>query len=63
MLKKILLYTIIYFIMTLIMSYNEIECAISGETLCWYSLLGKYLVFIILVLLFNRFIKPIIFKK
>lgn len=49
--------------MTLIMSYNEIECAISGETLCWYSLLGKYIAFILLVLLFNRFIKPIIFKK
>ena len=49
--------------MTLIMSYDEVDCALKGEELCLYSLIGKYVIFIILVLLFNKFIKPIIFKK
>ena len=63
MLKKILLYTLIYIVISFIMSYDEIQCATSGNEMCWVSLIGKFLIFILLMLLFDRFIKPRIFKR
>lgn len=60
--KKLVIYTAIYVIMTLIMSYDEVDCALKGEELCLYSLIGKYVIFIILVLLFNNFIRPKLFS-
>lgn len=63
MLKKILLYTLIYVVISFLMSYDEIQCAINGEELCWYNLIGKYLIFLLLLYIYDRLIKPRIFKK
>lgn len=63
MLKKILLYTLIYVVISFLMSYNEIQCALNGEELCWYNLIGKFIIFILLIMLFDQFIKPKIFKR
>ncbi|SFN62756.1 hypothetical protein SAMN05421741_10874 [Paenimyroides ummariense] len=63
MLKKILLYTLIYIVISFLMSYNEIQCALNGEELCWYNLIGKFIIFILLIMLFDQFIKPKIFKR
>jgi len=63
MLKKFLLYTLIYVVISFLMSYNEIQCAINGEELCWYNLIGKYLIFLLLLYVYDKLIKPRIFKK
>ncbi|SEH54142.1 hypothetical protein SAMN02927937_00079 [Paenimyroides aquimaris] len=63
MLKKILLYTVIYMVISFVMSYDEIQCAFDGEGLCWYNLIGKYIIFILLILVFDQFIRPKIFKR
>lgn len=63
MIKKLALYTLIYIIISFLMSYDEIRCALSGEELCWYNLIGKYVIFLILILIFNKLIRPKIFKK
>lgn len=63
MLKKILIYTVIYIVISFLMSYNEIQCALNGEELCWYNLIGKFIIFILLIMLFDQFIKPKIFKR
>jgi len=63
MLKKILLYTLIYVVISFLMSYNEIQCAVNREELCWYNLIGKYLIFLLLLYIYDRLIKPRIFKK
>jgi len=63
MLKKFLLYTLIYVVISFLMSYDEIQCAINGEELCWYNLIGKYLIFLLLLYIYDRLIKPRIFKK
>ena len=63
MLKKLLLYTLIYVLISFLMSYNEIQCALNGEELCWYNLIGKYLIFLLLLYIYDRLIKPRIFKK
>jgi len=63
MLKKFLLYTLIYVVISFLMSYDEIQCAVNGEELCWYNLIGKYLIFLLLLYIYDRLIKPRIFKK
>ncbi len=63
MLKKLFLYTLIYIVVSFLMSYNEIQCALNGEELCWYNLIGKYLIFLLLLYIYDRLIKPRIFKK
>lgn len=63
MLKKLLLYTLIYVVISFLMSYDEILCALNGEELCWYNLIGKFVIFMILIMLFDQFIKPKIFKR
>lgn len=63
MLKKIILYTIIYIGVSFLISYNEIQCALNGENLCWYNLIGKYFIFLLAITLYDKFIKPKIFKN
>jgi len=63
MLKKILVYALIYVVVSFLMSYNEIQCALNGEELCWYNLIGKFVIFMFLMLLFDKFIKPKIFRN
>ncbi len=61
--KKFLVYTLIYVVVSFLMSYNKIQCAINGEELCWYNLIGKFIIFMLLIMLFDQFIKPKIFKR
>jgi len=61
-LKKIILYTVVYLIITFLMSYDEVQCALSGEELCWYNLIGKYFIFLLSILVFNKLIRPKIFN-
>lgn len=63
MLKKIILYTLIYIVITFLMSYNELQCAFNGEELCWYNLIGKYFIFLFLIIIYNKVIRPKIFKN
>ncbi len=63
MLKKFLLYSLIYIVVSFLMSYNEIQCALNGEELCWFNLIGKFIIFMLLIIVFDRFIKPKIFKR
>lgn len=63
MLKKLFLYTLIYIVVSFLMSYNEIQCALNGEELCWYNLIGKFIIFLLLLYIYDRLIKPRIFKK
>ncbi len=63
MLKKFLLYTLIYVVVSFLMSYDEIQCALNGEELCWVNLIGKFIIFMILIMLFDKFIKPKVFKR
>lgn len=63
MLKKIVLYTLIYIVITFLMSYDEILCATNGEELCWYNLIGKYFIFLFLIIIYNKIIRPKIFKQ
>jgi sterol desaturase/sphingolipid hydroxylase (fatty acid hydroxylase superfamily) len=63
MFKKILLYLFVYVVITFLMSYDEVQCAFNGEDLCWVSLIAKFVIFIVLVFIFDRFIKPKIFKR
>lgn len=63
MFNKLLLYALIYIVISLILSYDEILCAFKGEELCWVNLIGKFIIFIILTLAFDQFVKPKIFKR
>jgi len=56
MLKKIILYTFIYIIVAFVMSYDEIQCALDGEEFCWINLIGKFIIFILLMLILDRII-------
>lgn len=63
MLKKLVLYTGIYVLISFVMSADEIACALEGEELCWVNLLGKWVVFLFLMWLFDAYIRPLIFKR
>ena len=56
MLKKIILYTFIYIIVAFVMSYDEIQCALDGEEFCWINLIGKFIIFILLMFILDRII-------
>ena len=56
MLKKLALYTFIYIVVAFVMSYDEIQCALDGEELCWVNLIGKFIIFILLMFVLDRII-------
>lgn len=56
MLKKLALYTSIYIVVAFVMSYDEIQCALDGEELCWVNLIGKFIIFILLMFVLDRII-------
>jgi len=63
MIKSLITYTIVYIGITFVMSYDEIECAFQGEQLCWINIFGKYLLFLFLMFVFTKLIKPLISRK
>ncbi len=54
--KKTLIYASVYLIMTLILSYDDIVCAWRGEQICQIDVIGKFVIFIIFMLVLDRFI-------
>lgn len=63
MIKPLITYTIVYIAITFVMSYDEIECAFQGEQLCWINIIGKYFIFLFLMIIFNKLFKPLISRK
>lgn len=62
MLKKLILYTIIYALITFLLS-NEWQCLLDPDSYCLVNVIAKYIVFMVLILIFDKFIKKKIFKS
>lgn len=56
MLKKLLLYSLIYIVVSLLLSHDEVLCAFKGEELCWVNLIGKFIIFMIFMLILDKII-------
>ncbi len=60
--KKIGWFTLIYIVITLLMSFEEIQCAFEGQEFCWINIIGKYVIFMLAVGVYQKWIRPMIFK-
>lgn len=58
MLKKLTIYIIVFLIITLLLSYDEILCAWSGDNTCVVNLIAKFVIFMLLMFLLDKFIFP-----
>lgn len=54
MLKKLTIYIIVFLIITFLLSYDEIVCAWSGDATCLANLIGKLVVFMLLMFLLDK---------
>ena len=61
--KKIAIYSLIYIIVTLVLSPEEIYCIIKLDFMCFMSLITKWLIFLVIMYLYDRLIKPLFQKK
>lgn len=61
-LKKYGLFTFIYILLTWTFS-NDLSCLFDLEVVCWANFLGKYLVFIVLMIAYDTWIKGGVFGK
>lgn len=61
-LQKYGLFTLIYLILTWALS-NDMSCVLDLDGYCLANLLGKYALFMILMVVYDRWIKDKIFKK
>ncbi|WP_430613878.1 hypothetical protein [Flavobacterium sp. JP2137] len=61
-LKKYGLFTVIYLILTAVMA-DDFACLWAVDGLCWAKFLGKYAIFMLLMLVYDRFFKNKIFGK
>lgn len=62
MLKNLILYTIIYFLVTFFLS-NDWNCILQPDTNCLVNVIAKYVIFMLLIVIFDKFIKNKIFKN
>lgn len=62
MLKKIILYTIIYALITFLLS-NDWDCILDPDSYCLVNVIAKYVIFMLLIIVFDKFIKKKIFKN
>lgn len=62
MLKKLILYTAIYALITILLS-NDWDCISNPDSYCLVNVLAKYIIFMLLIVVFDRFIKKKIFKN
>lgn len=58
MLKKLTIYIIVFLIITLLLSYDEILCAWSSDNTCVVNLIAKFVIFMLLMFLLDKFIFP-----
>lgn len=63
LLKKITIYSAVYFLVTLLLSPNELFCSFNLNEMCIMSVLGKWLFFVIIMFLYDKFLKPLFTKK
>lgn len=61
-LKKYGLFTFIYILLTWTFS-NDLSCLFDVDVMCWANFLGKYFVFILLMIAYDRWIKGGLFGK
>lgn len=61
-LVKYSFFSFIYIALTWFMS-DEISCALSGNEICLVSFVGKYIIFIVLMIVYDKWMKPKIFKN
>ncbi len=61
-LKKYGLFTLIYLILTAVMS-DDLACIWAMNAYCVANFLGKYAIFILLMLIYDRFFKNKIFAN
>jgi len=62
MVKKIILYTAIYALITFLLS-NDWDCILDPDSYCLVNVLAKYIIFMLLILVFDKFLKKKLFKK
>lgn len=62
-LKKIAVYTFVYLLVTVLVSIDEFLCAINLDTICLVSLVAKWFLFLVIMYIFDRVIKPLFQKK
>mgnify|MGYP003483067267 CR=1 FL=1 len=63
LLKKITIYSAVYFLVTLLLSPNELFCSFNLNEMCIASIVGKWILFIIIMFLYDKFLKPLFSKK
>lgn len=56
MLKKNILYLLVFLIITLVFSYGEIACAWHGNQTCLVNLIGKFIIFMLVMFILDKFI-------
>ncbi|HLV46515.1 MAG TPA: hypothetical protein VKY32_05690 [Flavobacterium sp.] len=56
MLKKLTIYIIVFLIITFLLSYDEIVCAWNKDATCLANLIGKLVIFMLLMFLLDKFI-------
>lgn len=59
---KVGLYTLVFLIVTALLS-DELSCILTLDDLCMTNFIGKYLIFLVAMFLFDKFMKPFIFKN
>lgn len=62
MFKKIILYTVIYALITFLLS-NDWDCILDPDSYCLVNVIAKYVIFMLLIIVFDKFIKKKIFKN
>lgn len=60
--KKYGLFTFIYILLTWTFS-NDLNCLLDVDMICLTNFLGKYVVFIVLMIVYDRWIKGGLFGK
>lgn len=61
--KKLFIYTIVYLLVTILMSPEELFCSFKLNEICIASIIGKWILFIVIMFLYDKFLKPLFSKK
>jgi len=60
---KLILYSLIYFIVCLLIASDELFCFFQLNQMCIASITVKWLLFILFMFVYDKFIKPVFSKK
>ncbi len=59
---KFCLFTVIYILFSWIIA-NDFVCALQGDLICLQNVAVRYLIFIVLMLIYEKWVKNRLFKK